>query len=159
MRRYVTEGQQLARALRAAYWAMHRRTNAVLAAHGVTADQFVLLSRLADQDAITQQVLARRCNSDANTIRPMLVLLEKQGLVARRAHASDGRARCVALTPEGRRAFRAMMRGTAPLRRRMLAGIKYGNVGELCKNLSQIAQSLEAPARRDPKQPSDGPML
>ena len=73
----MSDGQELARALRAAYWALRRQTNQALVAHGVTSDQFVLLSRLADEDAITQQELARRTSSDANTIRPMLVLLEK----------------------------------------------------------------------------------
>jgi DNA-binding MarR family transcriptional regulator len=142
----VTDGQEVARALRAAYWAMHRRTNAILAGHGVTADQFVLISRLAEEDGITQKELARRASSDPNTIGPMLLLLEKAGFVARRAHASDGRALCVLLTAEGRRRFRAMMEDTERCRRQMVAAVRYGSARGLWKNLKEIAQVLESPA-------------
>ena len=79
-------------ALRAAYWAMHRQTQARLARCGVTADQFVLLALLAEQDGITQQELVRRASSDANTVRAMLVLMESRGLVTRKGHPTDGRA-------------------------------------------------------------------
>ena len=108
----MAEGHKLAMGLRAAYWAMHRRTNALLAAHRVTADQFVLLARLAEQDAITQQELALRASSDPNTIRPMLLRLEKRGLVARRVDHSDRRAHRVILTPRGRRELAAMMKAS-----------------------------------------------
>jgi DNA-binding MarR family transcriptional regulator len=121
---------------------MHRRTNALLAVHGVTADQFVLLSQLADQDGITQQDLARRASSDANTIRPMLLILEKRGLISRQAHASDGRAHCVRLTAKGRRSFAAMMKDTARCRRQMLAGVTSGSAEALTRNLRQIAQIM-----------------
>ncbi len=145
----MTEGQALARALRAAYWAMHRRTNAILAKHGVTADQFVLLSRLADEDAITQQALARRASSDANTIRPMLLLLQKNGLVMRRRHTSDGRAHCVILTEKGRRSFREMMVATEACRKQMLSSIKHGSTKALLKNLTNIAGTLESSSQRE----------
>lgn len=141
---FVTDGQKLARTLRAAYWAMHRRTNAILAAHGVTADQFVLLSRLADEDKITQQELARRASTDANTIRPMLLLLQKQGMVKRQAHAFDGRAYCIVLTQKGRRSLGAMMAATEECRRQMLSAVKHGSVKGLWRNLAEIAESLES---------------
>ena len=144
----MTDGQELARALRAAYWAMNRRTNAILADHGVTSDQFVLLSRLADEDGITQQVLAKRASSDANTTSAMLLLLQKRGFVTRRAHDSDRRAHCVMLTAKGRRAFVAMMKATAPCRRQMLSAVKYGKVGTLWKNLYSITRILESNAKR-----------
>jgi len=142
---FVSDGQELARALRAAYWALRRQTNQALVAHGVTSDQFVLLSRLADEDAITQQELARRTSSDANTIRPMLILLEKRGLITRQPHPSDGRARCVVLTAEGRRRFRAMFKDTEQCRGQLLAAVSYGDVKGLLKNLKEIAQVLQNP--------------
>jgi len=82
---------------------MHRQTDACLATSGCTADQFVLLGLLAREDAVTQQELVLRASSDPNTVRAMLVLLEKRGLVARVGHPTDGRARSVTLTGKGRR--------------------------------------------------------
>ncbi len=94
-------GHDIAMALRAAYWAMHRDADTLLQPHGVTANQFVLMSILAEGKGLTQQELVRRASSDANTVRAMLVLLERSGFVSRRPHPTDGRARCVALTDKG----------------------------------------------------------
>lgn len=144
----LNEGRELARALRAAYFAMHRRTNSVLAVHGVTADQYVLLSRLADEDGITQQELARRAASDANTIRPMLLLLEKRGLIVRRSSNADRRARSVLLTAKGRRQLSAMVRDTEACRRTMLAAISPRDAGEFVQTLRRIAESVESTTGR-----------
>src|SRR5919204_2046814 len=104
----MTSGHEVARALRAAYLALHRQTNACFAKDGVSADQFVLLSALADADAVTQQELVRRVSSDPNTVRAILLLLEGRGLVARGPHPTDGRARCVTLTVKGRQQFQRL---------------------------------------------------
>src|SRR6516164_8998111 len=79
----MTSGRGVARALRAAYLALHRQTDDCFAKDGVTADQFVLLAALAEADAVTQQELVRHVGSDPNTVRAMLLLLEGRGLVAR----------------------------------------------------------------------------
>ncbi|RPI00517.1 MAG: MarR family transcriptional regulator, partial [Calditrichaeota bacterium] len=73
--------ENIAMVLRAAYLSMHRQTNTFLSKSGVTADQFVCLVILDDEDGITQQELATRATSDPNTISAMLALLEKQNLV------------------------------------------------------------------------------
>ena len=104
----ITSGREVARALRAAYLALHRQTNACIAPDGVTADQFVVLSALADKDGVTQQDLVRRVGSDANTVRAILLLLEGRGVVAREPHPADGRARFVTLTAKGRGGIVAM---------------------------------------------------
>src|ERR687887_1880727 len=117
----MTSGREIARALRAAYLALHRRTNACFADDGVTADQFVMLSALADADGVTQQELVRRVSSDPNTVRAVLLLLEGRGLVARAPHPADGRARRVTLTPDGRRPLKALWAKSEPIRARLLA--------------------------------------
>ena len=48
----MTDGHELAMALRTAYLALHRRTDAALARHRVTADQFVLMAALARGEAV-----------------------------------------------------------------------------------------------------------
>src|SRR5215208_5033993 len=99
----MSDGRELPRLLRAAYFAMHRVSDAHFSRHGVTADQFVLLACLAEQDGITQQELARRASSDPSTVRAMLVLLQGRGLVSRERQPDDRRARVVGLTAKGRR--------------------------------------------------------
>src|SRR3954449_1149343 len=105
----MATGHHIAIALRAAYLALHRRSEARFARHGVTADQFVLLATLArGGEALTQRELARRMPSDPSTVRAMLGLLERRGLVERDAHPTDARARTVALTAKGTRAFKRL---------------------------------------------------
>ena len=113
----MTTGSELPIALRAAYLALHRRSEAVFAPHGVTADQFVLLATLArGGEALTQRELARRMSSDPSTVRAMLVLLAARGLVGRDQHPTDARARTVALTAKGGRAFRRLWAAGGPIR-------------------------------------------
>lgn len=127
--------------LRRAYWAMHRQADAQLAKAGVTADQFVLLSILAEGDQITQQELGRRASSDPNTIRAMLVLLEKQGLVARRPHPTDGRARSVTLTAKGRKTYQRLWKISDPFRQQLAGLFKQPEVSALLDGLNRIAES------------------
>jgi DNA-binding MarR family transcriptional regulator len=110
----MNKAHTIAMALRAAYLSMHRLTNSLLK-HGVTADQFVCLVILSEQAGITQQELVRRATSDPNTMRAMLVLLEKRGLVARNQHPNDGRARHVTITPKGRRIYDKLWQELKPL--------------------------------------------
>src|SRR5262245_24024076 len=109
------KGRELPRLLRAAYLGMHRVSDAHFSTHGETADQFVLLACLAEQDSITRQELARRASSDPNTSRAMLGLLEGRGLVARERRPEDRRARVVTLTAKGRRLAERLWRTSEPI--------------------------------------------
>ncbi len=138
----MTSGREVARALRAAYLALHRQTNACFAKDGVTADQFVLLSALADANAVTQQELVRRVGSDPNTVRAMLLLLEGHGLVARERHPADGRARHVTLTVKGRQVFHKLWLKSEPLRARLLGAFRPDEVTALVGLLHRMADVL-----------------
>jgi DNA-binding MarR family transcriptional regulator len=138
----MTSGREVARALRAAYLALHRQTNDCFATDEVTADQFVLLSALADEDAVTQQELVRRVGSDPNTVRAMLLLLEGRGLVARERHPADGRARCVTLTVKGRQVFRKLWTKSEPLRARLLVAFRKDEVAALVEFLRRVAEVM-----------------
>ena len=138
----MADGHELAMALRAAYLTMHRSSDARFARHGVTADQFVLLATLAGGDAVTQRELARRTGSDPNTVRAMLMLLEDRRLVARTPHPTDGRARTVTLTTAGRNCYRRLWRDGEPVRKRLLATLRPGQVETLITLLNRIATGL-----------------
>ncbi len=140
----MTAGHNIAIALRSAYLALHRRTEARFAAHGVTADQFVLLATLERGQALTQRELARRMASDPSTVRAMLVLLAKRGFVRRDSHPTDARARTVALTPLGQRTFRQLWRAGEPIRERMLGALGADEADTLVGMLGRIAESLNA---------------
>lgn len=138
----MTAGHDLALALRAAYLALHRCSEARFAAHGLTADQFVLLATLARGHAMTQRELARRMSSDPSTVRAMLVLLERRGLVARATHPTDARARTVGLTADGRRAFQRLWAAGEPIRAQMLDALQPDDAAALVRLLARVADAL-----------------
>jgi len=88
--------------LRGAYLTLHRCLNLTLRESGITADQFVVLSLVAEEDGLTQGEIAQRCASDPSTVGALLRLLDEKGLVSRRRHPEDGRARSICLTSKGR---------------------------------------------------------
>lgn len=140
----MTDKSELPMALRAAYLALHRQSDAQFAKHGVTADQFVLLATLSRGNVLTQRELARRMPSDPSTVRAMLVLLEKQGLILRDVHPSDSRARTVALTPSGKRKFRQLWNAGESIRTIMFTAIEPDDAAHLVRLLTRIAESLNA---------------
>jgi DNA-binding MarR family transcriptional regulator len=160
----LPEGRELPRLLRAAYFGMHRVSDAHFSRHGVTADQFVLLACLADEDAITQQELARRASSDPSTVRAMLVLLEGRGLLSRERDPGDRRARVVTLTARGRRLAERLWKTSEPIRARMLSGFSaeearllVGCLGRLIDNLAAATTShSRKPVKPAPAGGADG---
>ena len=138
----MVNGHKLAMALRTAYLAFHRRADAALAPHGVTADQFVVLAVLKEGDAVTQRELARRAASDPNTIRAMLVLLENRGLIIRRPHPTDARARIVTLTAKGRKMYKTVWAAGEPVRSILLEALGPGEAEILIGRLASVARAM-----------------
>lgn len=134
--------EKLPLALRAAYLALHRQSNASFARYGATADQFVLLATLARGQSLTQRDLARRMPSDPSTVRVMLALLAKRGWVQRDAHPTDTRARTASLTPAGKRKFRQLWAAGESIRSQMLDGLGQREAESLIELLDRVAESL-----------------
>ena len=138
----IATGHDIAMGLRAAYLSMHRQTNSYLAPHKITADQFVLLALLAEQDGITQQELVRRATSDPNTIRAMLVLLENRGMVTREPHPADGRARNVTLTRTGRCNYAKLSKQVKTLQNQLLDLFRLEEAKTLIELLGRISEAM-----------------
>ena len=138
---------EIPRALRAAYLALHRRCEARFADYGVTADQFVLLATLARGEALTQRELARRMPSDPSTVRAMLVLLERNGLVKRDKHPTDTRARTAVLTLAGKRKFRQLWKAGESIRAKMYGSLKPAEAETLVRLLGRVAETLSRESR------------
>lgn len=129
-------------ALRCAYLSMHRHSDAHFATAGVTADQFVLLNALAEAGPLTQRTLADRIACDPNTLRAMLLLLEKKGLLARTPHPSDRRARLVALTPHGADLEAQLWEQSQALREGLATQLSPTDTQNLIQLLSHFAEGL-----------------
>lgn len=129
--------------LRAAYLSMHRTFQAHFAPFGVTADQFVVLSLLAEEDGIIQRELVRRTCSDANTITALLGLLERKRLISRVRHDNDGRARCIYLTAEGHTLQRKLARSSEHLHSRLHESVPPEELAHLLRCLERVAAAMK----------------
>jgi DNA-binding MarR family transcriptional regulator len=83
-------------------------------------------------------------SSDPSTVRAMLLLLERRGLVARDTHPTDARARTVALTAKGVRAYQRLWTAGDPVRARVLRALRPGEAETLVGLLTRVAEALNA---------------
>lgn len=72
---------------------------------GITHPQFVVITTLGYmsqfQEEITQVMIANMAGMDVMSVSQILILLEKKGIIERRAHSKDTRANAILLTPKG----------------------------------------------------------
>ena len=139
----MTTGRDIARGLRTAYMLMHRQTQSLLSDYGFTAVQYVLLALLNLEDGITQQELTRRASSDANTVRATLLLLERDGMVVRRSHKTDRRARRILVTDKGRRTYSKLSSALKPLQDALLSPFSAEEAQTLVADLNRIVEAMK----------------
>jgi DNA-binding MarR family transcriptional regulator len=132
----------LAMKLRGAYLSMHRAFQVHFSRFGITADQFVVLSLLVQEDGLIQRELVQRTFSDANTLTALLRLLERDGLIRRVRHQNDGRARCVFLTEQGRQLHSRLVHSANQLHQDLLDAVGPDELAVLVKSLDQIQTTM-----------------
>jgi DNA-binding MarR family transcriptional regulator len=125
------------------YRAVHRLTDVCCAKYNITAKQFVLLVLLAEEDGITQQEIVERAASDPNTIRAMLLLLEKNGMVKRDQHINDGRKRHITITQKGRHAYENALKDSESIRKQMYESFSNDELKMLKTFLDRLIKSLD----------------
>jgi DNA-binding MarR family transcriptional regulator len=81
-------------------------------------------------------------SSDPSTVRAMLALLERRGLVSRNTHPTDGRATTVALTEAGRQRFQQVWEAGQSIRDQMVSSLSAREAGTLVTLLRRVAESL-----------------
>ena len=134
--------------MRGAYLNFHRRAQVHFSKHGVTADQYVLLAVLAEEEDLTQKELTRRSYSDANTVTAMLNRLEEKGLVERRACDRDGRAWRIHLTRRGRALESTLQKHAAPFHSSLENTLPAAHVDEIRDWFKRVIREMgsESPA-------------
>ena len=86
-----------------------REQNRALDSIGLTHTQFAILSALNSllerSNSVTQKAIAERSNTDTMMVSKVLRTLEKKGLIERKEHETDTRAKCVFFTTGGVKTF------------------------------------------------------
>src|SRR5215510_4683026 len=93
--------------MRRAWYGLNQAFRRRVAHLGITPDQFTVLRTLleADGSGLTQRELTQAMTSDPNTVASLLQRMEESGLVLRRPHEKDKRARRIHLQEAGRRKY------------------------------------------------------
>lgn len=134
----------LAVRLRSAYLHLHRSANRHFRQFEATADQYAVLTCLAELDgSVRQQDIVRMLASDKRTVGKMVTLLEEKGLVERNPHPKDNRAWALTLTGEGRRQQKLLFDSAEYLRRRLEEAVPPEHLQIVRNALSSIAERLD----------------
>lgn len=137
-------GNTLGIRLRHAYLKFHRCAQLELAGTGVTADQFVLLSFLAEKDGVMQKTLVELSGSDSSTIAAMTKILEKKELIKRTKDKNDGRAFCISLSEEGRKIQNELSQKVSLLREKLNKSIPENDLQTVLESLEKIERVMSA---------------
>ena len=116
----------------------------------VTLPLFDLMAQLyRAPKAMTLGELSQRMMVSNGNVTGLVDRLVAQKLVARRPAPHDRRAQIVSLTPEGRKAFRAMARANGNWVAEILADLSPGEINELMRLLDKTkASARKAIAKR-----------
>lgn len=119
-----------------------RRLTQLLNSHfqpyDMTTEQWAVLNRLADEDGITQKLLAVRAEKDQTNITRILDQLERKGLVERRANETDRRSFLTFITEQGK----ALNDILTPIEQKVIASVLSGFTDEQTTILREMLNQL-----------------
>lgn len=117
---------------------------------GVTPDQFTVMRTLLEGSpkGLTQREITELMSSDANTIASMLERMETIGLVERREHERDRRAKRIILKPLGKRKYEEVREIALVLQMEILAVLPEEKREEFLKHLALVADACRLAAEK-----------
>lgn len=125
------------------YHQQHFHLCKLLRTYEITPDQYALLAYLWNDDGLTQKELAALASKDQTNLAKTLERLEEIGLIDRKTHPTDGRARLVYLTEEGRSQCHAIMADAGALQTKLFADIDEQALDTMISTLAHILQNAE----------------
>lgn len=111
--------------------------------YNITPEQWGLLTRLWEEDGISQKELANRIFKDQPTTARILEKMEKKKLIARQPDPVDGRVSLVFLTEKGRSLRNKLISKATGVLEKALQGFSDAEVQQLKKMLNRIFHNLK----------------
>jgi DNA-binding MarR family transcriptional regulator len=110
--------------------------------HAITAEQWLVLSRLYEEDGLAQHEIAERTSRDKTNIARILALMEKNQLIERRSDPEDNRARMVYLTPRSLSLKGDLIESAREVLVRAQVGFSEEEIRDVIDKLNQISDNL-----------------
>jgi len=123
---------------------MRRALDAKLVGWNLTATQFIVLTKLWEEDGISFSELAERLDFDTPTLTGIIDRMERDGLVERQRCSEDRRVVRVHVTANGRSLQTEIGSLAAEVDSAALRGLAVTERKELLKNLQHIRHVLGA---------------
>ena len=129
--------------LRRAWYSLNQAFRRRIHHLGITPDQFTVLRWLRENesDGLTQRGLTDLMASDPNTVTSVLTRMERSGLIERRPHETDRRAKRVRLKPKGRKVFDRARDIAIELQSHVLSVLPNEQREEFLERLEKIADA------------------
>ncbi len=139
--------------LRRAWYGLNQSFRQRVSHLELTPDQFSILRWLTEGDpqGMTQRALTDLMASDPNTITSTLSRMEAAGLVSRRAHEVDRRARRVRVLAAGKRIFERAKKVALELQEQVLEALPVSRREKFLKELGTIADACAAAGEKAAK--------
>ena len=144
------ERRRLPPLLRRCWYNLNQTFRRRIAHLGVTPDQFTVMRTLLEGSAkgMTQRELTDLMSSDANTIASLLERMESSGLVERKVHEHDRRAKRINLKPVGKRKYEEAREIAVTLQMEVLAVLPTEKQEEFLKHLALVADACRLAAEK-----------
>ncbi|HIG26529.1 MAG TPA: MarR family transcriptional regulator [Verrucomicrobiales bacterium] len=138
--------------LRRAWYGMNQAFRRRIAKSGLTPDQFTLLRTLEEsgKEGLTQKDLSDRMSSDPNTIASLVDRMQRNGLILRQPHESDGRAHRIRLGDAGRERFDLAKGEAIELQHWILDHLAEEDRDSFLTNLKTIADACREAVEQSP---------
>jgi DNA-binding MarR family transcriptional regulator len=137
--------------LRRAWYGLNQAFRRRIAHLGITPDQFTVMRTLLEAGGITQRELTQLMSSDPNTVASLVERMEGAGLLQRRAHETDRRARRLRLLPTGVRKYEEARDIAVGLQSEALAVLPGNKREEFLEHLALVADACRAGAVESPR--------
>jgi DNA-binding MarR family transcriptional regulator len=115
---------------------------------GLTRAQWITLAKIKHNEGINQSALADMMELEPITLARIVDKLVAQGLVERRAHATDRRMRTLHMNRQATPVLEKMQRVAAAVFEEALAGVAPSDIDGMIKTLNAIKRNLSE--RDDP---------
>lgn len=112
---------------------------------GLAPGQFMVLLVLWREDGLTQRDLVSRLDLEQATLANTLARMERDGLVRRGPHPSDGRAQVIRLTARARQLEAPATKAADGINRRMLAAIPAPERARFIANMRHVIAAATSP--------------
>lgn len=147
------ERRRLPPLLRRAWYGLNQAFRRRISHLGLTPDQFTVMRTLleADPQGITQRELTQLMTSDPNTVASLLERMEAAGLLERKPHEKDRRARRIRPLAIGRRRYEEARNIAIELQTEVLSVLPEGRREEFLEHLAQVAEVCRAKAEASPR--------